>query len=357
MDEYEKMESNVNANALAQIKALGLAQTMNPYSDFLKNISLAAIKLDTSSIMPNAEKIVNMIGLQQAFNPSALAMSKSIKAISESISSITSITSVVPSFVSSLQKIQSSLSSIVSSIDWNALTIPWLTEEEKQKRIDVYRRWGAYGWTVFPHVPYKELKLFREDPGSRTEANKKALSYFRTQKQMDTFWKEFDRLGKVRQCDFQEAIKDFDNRCYKSCAMVLYSLIDARLIRLQGGPKENVEEPQAKSKKKRYRYSGAAASGKIKKKYIEVHEKDLERMFFNNLSRENLFCAIDVLYENGDDFRIQPEIMNRNFVDHGMLHRKVRRMDCIQLFLAYYNFLTFENRLTAEDRKELKGIV
>lgn len=62
MDEYEKMESNVNANALAQIKALGLAQTMNPYSDFLKNISLAAIKLDTSSIMPNAEKIVNMIG-------------------------------------------------------------------------------------------------------------------------------------------------------------------------------------------------------------------------------------------------------------------------------------------------------
>lgn len=48
--------------------------------------------------------------------------------------------------------------------------------------------------------------------------------------------------------------------------------------------------------------------------------------------------------------------MNRNFVDHGMLHRKVRRMDCIQLFLAYYNFLMFEERLTVEDRKELKGI-
>lgn len=48
--------------------------------------------------------------------------------------------------------------------------------------------------------------------------------------------------------------------------------------------------------------------------------------------------------------------MNRNFVDHGMLHRKVRRIDCIQLFLVYYNFLTFEEQLTARDRKELKKI-
>ena len=112
-----------------------------------------------------------------------------------------------------------------------------------------------------------------------------------------------------------------------------------------------------KTKRKPARYSGAAAVNRINNKYNEVHEDDIKVWFFSNLTRENLFCALAVLYANGNDFKEQPAVMNRNFVDHGMLHRKVRRMDCIQLFLAYYNFLTFENRLTAEDRKELKGIV
>lgn len=139
--------------------------------------------------------------------------------------------------------------------------------------------------------------------------------------------------------------------------MMLYSLIDGRLIRLQGGPKAQKENPDTKkSKRKPVRYSGASAVNKINSKYNEIHEDEIESLFFSNLTRENLFCALAVLYANGNDFREQPDIMNRNFVDHGMLHRKVRRMDCIQLFLAYYNFLMFEERLTVEDRKELKGI-
>ena len=175
---------------------------------------------------------------------------------------------------------------------------------------------------------------------------------------MEEFWKAFDSVEKVKKSDFEEAIKDFDNHCYKSCAMMLYSLIDGRLIRLQGGPKAQKENPDTKkSKRKPVRYSGASAVNKINSKYNEIHEDEIESWFFSNLTRENIFCALAVLYANGNDFREQPDIMNRNFVDHGMLHRKVRRMDCIQLFLAYYNFLTFENRLTAEDRKELKGIV
>ena len=40
---------------------------------------------------------------------------------------------------------------------------------------------------------------------------------------------------------------------------------------------------------------------------------------------------------NGDDFVKEPDVINRNFVGHGMNRRKVRRKDCIQLFLALYN--------------------
>lgn len=92
-----------------------------------------------------------------------------------------------------------------------------------------------------------------------------------------------------------------------------------------------------------------------KEKYDQIMKR-YARHVFSYLAREGLFYALDVFYKGGDDFKEQPDIMNRNFVDHGMLHRKVRRIDCIQLFLVYYNFLTFEEQLTARDRKELKKI-
>ena len=78
--------------------------------------------------------------------------------------------------------------------------------------------------------------------------------------------------------------------------------------------------------------------------------------FFRTWREKDCFTHWMIFYKGGDDFKEQPDIMNRNFVDHGMLHRKVRRIDCIQLFLVYYNFLTFEEQLTARDRKELKKI-
>ena len=43
-------------------------------------------------------------------------------------------------------------------------------------------------------------------------------------------------------------------------------------------------------------------------------------------------------FDHGNDFKIQPEVINRNFVTHGMLHRNVSRRDCIMLFLLLYNF-------------------
>ncbi len=42
---------------------------------------------------------------------------------------------------------------------------------------------------------------------------------------------------------------------------------------------------------------------------------------------------------HGRDFKRQPDIVNRNFIDHGMLHRNVTKRDRIQIFLLYYNLL------------------
>ena len=51
-------------------------------------------------------------------------------------------------------------------------------------------------------------------------------------------------------------------------------------------------------------------------------------------------------FEHGNDCKEQPMVLNRNFLGHGMLYRKVIRKDCVMLFLLLYNFTMFLNRLT-----------
>lgn len=54
---------------------------------------------------------------------------------------------------------------------------------------------------------------------------------------------------------------------------------------------------------------------------------------------KNVFSCLNEVFEDANDFKQQPLIINRNFIDHGMLHRKVCKKDCIQIFLLYYNLL------------------
>ena len=63
----------------------------------------------------------------------------------------------------------------------------------------------------------------------------------------------------------------------------------------------------------------------------------------------NFDCAfIDIsIFADGDDFKKQPKIVNRNFIGHGMLTSNVKKRDCIQLFLLYYNFLSFFDTISS----------
>ena len=272
MDEIEKKQlSEDNSNdsikkALEPIRQLVLSETMNPYHKLIQNIGIAATDhqevFGLTKVIGNIAETSNFLKLiQPMVDPEALSISKSIASIASTIIGST------PAFMSNLKAIQTNLGRIINTrIDWNAIVIPGLSEDKKKERIEAFRQWGAYGWTVIPHANFK---YFNTAPTSSKEANEKALSCFRTKKQMEEFWKAFDSVEKIKRSDFEEAIKDFDNRCYKSCAMMLYSLIDGRLIRLQGGPKtekENLESAK-KTKKKLARYSGAAAVNRINNKY------------------------------------------------------------------------------------------
>lgn len=206
------------------------------------------------------------------------------------------------------------------------INIPKITEERKNEIITSCEMWGNLGWTILPNA---DVELFFFKPKNIEEANSLALN-FCDKKSMQELFVLTKNIKGVKIEDFEEAIYSFDNRKYKSCAMILVSLLDAKLIRMQRN---------ADRKSNGQRSSGLGAIKKIEKRILS--EQDINKKFSLLLSYTNLFACLKVVFADGEDFKKQPKIVNRNFIEHGMLTRKVRKRDCIQLFLLYYNFLSF----------------
>lgn len=88
----------------------------------------------------------------------------------------------------------------------------------------------------------------------------------------------------------------FEQKKYKSCALLLFSLIDAKRICFQ----------------KRFHDNGQIQVGTGAIRYFERR------------------------YPNFADI---PHIINRHFVAHGMTVKPVCKKDCIRLFYLYFNLL------------------
>lgn len=214
----------------------------------------------------------------------------------------------------------------LSSI-YEQIKLPNITEEHKAELRLSFETWGKFGWTLMPHA---EITVFNEAPSDIKDSNERIKEWC-TKADMETLFEGFLYVKGANKRDLEEAINLYRSRQYKSCAMLLFSLLDAKLIRMQ-----RKEDRDPKSKR---RSSGASAIRKIKKR-VES-EQDINKKFFLLLSYTNLFACIETLFEDAKDFKKQPTLINRNFLQHGMLTRKVKKRDCIQLFLLYYNFLEF----------------
>ena len=161
MDEIEKKQlSEDNSNdsikkALEPIRQLVLSETVNPYHKLIQNIGIAATDhqevFGLTKVIGNIAETSNFLKLiQPMVDPEALSISKSIASIASTIIGST------PAFMSNLKAIQTNLGRIINTrIDWNAIVIPGLSEDKKKERIEAFRQWGAYGWTVIPHANFK----------------------------------------------------------------------------------------------------------------------------------------------------------------------------------------------------------
>ncbi len=135
--------------------------------------------------------------------------------------------------------------------------IPELSEERKEQLRVSHETWGKYGWTQPPSAPDTFLD---RPPTGRKDANAKALAYCKNSDMEELFSALLD-LPHVKKSDVNEAMFAFRNRQYKSCALILFTLIDARLIRLQRN--------EDRRKKDNYREVGKGAA----KGYLSVSKK------------------------------------------------------------------------------------
>ncbi len=198
--------------------------------------------------------------------------------------------------------------------------IPSISEERKKELIDSYKKWGEYGWTLFPLAPFDSF----DEPPTSVEAANVAMKTYCSRRSMELVFEEL-RSYHIKREDLDAAILCYDNRQYKACALILFGLIDAKLIRKQ-------------KRSEKYRLSGSKAARRLRKQF---EDSDNEKMLFTMLLCVNLFACLETFFANAYDFKIEPPTINRNFVSHGMTRRPVRQRDCIQLFLALYNLMVF----------------
>lgn len=199
--------------------------------------------------------------------------------------------------------------------------VPQYTEEEKKELLQSYKQWGKYGWTI---PPCANFDAFDKCPSNIVQADKKALQFCNKENMQELFL-QLENLC-VRKRDLKEAIECYNHRHYKACALILFSIIDSRIIRLQ-------------SKKDEKFGVGIGAIAKFK----DVAKKRTtdEGKLFLALCYTNIFPCLFAMFEDTNKFSKKTAVINRNYLDHGMSCRIVRRKDCIKLFLLLYNLLEF----------------
>lgn len=79
---------------------------------------------------------------------------------------------------------------------------------------------------------------------------------------------------------------------------------------------------------------GLGAVWWAKKRTKKYEEK---KFLYRMLRYVGVFEALTIFFEDTKNFKIESMVLNRNYIDHGMNRKNVRKKDCIQLFLLLYN--------------------
>ena len=136
---------------------------------------------------------------------------------------------------------------------------------------------------------------------------------------------------------FKQAIFNYKNQCYYSCAVSLFPIIESYHQFINNFNqdcfykiKDNLDDVAEKIEHVKQIYA------------IQIdYYKNLVQQF-NELAKKHYFKK-SVSRKN------EPEIINRNRIMHGLFSREISQKDCLQLFCVISNMVVIKNIIDAND--------
>lgn len=105
----------------------------------------------------------------------------------------------------------------------------------------------------------------------------------------------------------------------------MFGLIDHELIGMGFEKTYKNQEPR--------KMLGVSAA----KEYLKENNEDYsKKIIFIYLFFLNIMEVLKTLLADGNNFTNEPDMINRNFISHGMSHRMVSDIDCFRVWLALY---------------------
>lgn len=136
---------------------------------------------------------------------------------------------------------------------------------------------------------------------------------------------------------YKQAIINYKNKCYYSCAVSLFPIIESFHQTLTNFNENKFYKIKENLNKVENKIEGVIQIYTIKIKYYI----DLVKQF-NDLAKNHYF-------KNSVDRKNEPEIINRNRIMHGVFSREINQKDCLQLFCVISNMNNIKTIIRTND--------
>ena len=333
---FEKIFSKYNENVCFNIDIIEGVQFLEYLNEFIKYNDIDYAFDDTISFYENYYNIVDYCYLVVT-----KSMIESLKKLNVSLPdyknlipkyNISEILQPIQNTMLNFETMHKSLTQLSTQIANTLASIkfPSYTDEQKERINLTLKIWGKYGWCVIDDAP---LDVIYDAPISFKDANDKMSVYYSEQIEKEIF--EYLEL-RINSEYFKNAVELYSRGMYLSCAMALFAMTDFYCINVNSNTNKKVGFRAIKCL-----HEDVKKSDKI---------KDYIYLLFDAV---NLISCLYVYFDDTENFTKNCEVLNRNYVMHGMHNKNVDKLECKKLFLLLYSLLKFEDNVNLHNIKSL----
>lgn len=231
----------------------------------------------------------------------------------EAVENISNALGLLGSIISELVNVDTVKNVVSGALHYFAEKI----EKYFDEKTKCYEKWGSLGWSFSPSMNFE---MFETNINSQNEANE-MMKHFVKRREINKIVVSLIHTG-VDKEEILEAKKCYNKKNYKACVLLLFGIIENKLISYNFKTVKWNKECIA---------SGQNALKQFKEKCDNVGSRRYENMLVA------IITAALKMFEYGDDFKADMTIINRNYLAHGMSKRNISKLECFQVWCLSYS--------------------